>query len=99
MLLPNLKQYIGKYLLRDNGNYKWMFKVIDVIDRHKLLVTEALDIYPTPRAYKRGIRGFLEAAVEDIDSHKCGDDMRLPTKEDFNIYRESWRKIVFLRKL
>lgn len=92
----NLKQYIGQYILRENKDYKWIFKIVDVIDKHKLYITQALDIYPSPRAYK-GMNNFLKVAVEDIDQYKCTDDMRLPTKEEMNIYKQYWRKIIFLK--
>ena len=98
--VENLKQYIGKYVLRENDNYKWMFKVVSVVNDKILLVTEAMDLEPKVRAYKHGtINRFFEVDRECIDKLSYGDTMRLPTKEELNLYRQYWRKIAFLGHL
>lgn len=91
-----LKKYIGKYILRKNNDYKWMFKLVDVVDNGYLIVTQPLDIYPKPRLYKCG--DFLGNHKENVVIG-TKDDMRLPTKEEFNLYRKSWRKLIYLGHL
>lgn len=96
--VENLKQYIGKYVLRENREYKWMFKIVSVENCDQIKVTEALDIYPKPRAYKHGIKGFRNVDFEDIRV-RSEYTMRMPTKEEMDIYRQFWRKIIYLGHL
>lgn len=96
--VENLKQYIGKYVLRENREYKWMFKIVSVENCDRIQVTEALDIFPKPRAYKQGIKGFRNVGLENIGT-RSEYIMRLPTKEEMNTYRQFWRKIIYLGHL
>ena len=78
----SLRKYIGKILLCDNGIYKWMYKVVSVKDirNHCIVyVTQGMDIYPQPRAYKHGeSNSFNNVDTEDI----YYGELREPTKEE-----------------
>ena len=91
--VENLERYIGKILLCDNGIYKWMYKVISVENNTTLHVTQGMDIYPTPRAYKHGDSNlFNNIDTEDISY----GELRKPTKEELNLYRKYSRELIFL---
>ena len=80
-------------MLCDNGIYKWMYKVVSVGDNCTLYVTQGMDIYPQPRAYKHGpIKKFNDIDYEDISYGK----LREPTKEELNLYRKYSRELILL---
>ena len=89
-----LYKYIGKYLLRENREYKWIFKLVDVLGGNSILVTQGVDIYPTPRMYHSGgitifNKTWDETPNEDVLT-------RLPTKKEMNQYRQYTRELIFL---
>ena len=92
----SLRKYIGKILLCDNGIYKWMYKVVSVknIKNHcTLYVTQGMDIYPQPRAYKHGeSNSFNNVDTENISY----GELREPTKEELNLYRKYSRELILL---
>jgi hypothetical protein len=92
MTTLELKKYKGKILTRNNINYTWMFKLVDVDNCGTLLVTQGMDIFPQPRAYHgRGIKDFNK-----IHDEINGDNITIPTKEEMKLYRKYTREIILL---
>ena len=91
-----LRKYIGKILLCDNGIYKWMYKVVSVKNIRNyciVYVTQGMDIYPQPRAYKYGDSNlFNNVYAENIHY----GELREPTKEELNLYRKYSRELILL---
>ena len=88
-----LDKYIGKYVLRENADYKWIVKLIDVVkSRNSIMVTQGMDIYPKPRAYHRN------SSFNTIWEERPSTDsfFRLPTKEEMNLYRQYSRELILL---
>lgn len=88
----NFKQYIGKILLKENAGYKWMFKVIDITLDGNFKVVHGMDIYPQPNAYHCHMDG---CSFDDIFT-EANVDVRLPTKEELNLYRKYARELRLL---
>jgi len=92
--IEKLSKYIGKYILRDSGDCKWMFKLLGVKNNKTLIVTQGMDVYPKARAYHgRGIKDFNTQWAEDVYSQS---KLRLPTKNELNLYRQFSREIILL---
>ena len=92
--IRDLDKYIGKLIVVDNHEYKWMFKLLNY---NKLLnqatITQPIDILPKPRFYDystcRDAENFNKITKEPIaDFYSYG----LPTKEDLNLYRKYTRE-------
>ena len=90
MTEKELIKYIGKILIKENSQYKWMFKLID-FDEYSLIVTQGMDIFPQPRAY-RNESHFNEVCHEQL----ALDYTRPPTKEELNLYRKYTRELRLL---
>ena len=90
MTKKELIKYIGKILIKENSQYKWMFKLID-FDEYSLIVTQGMDIFPQPRAY-HNVSHFNEVWHEEL----ALDYTRLPTKEELNLYRKYTRELRLL---
>ena len=89
-----LYKYIGKYLLRENRDYKWIFKLVDVIGENSILVTQGVDIYPIPRMYHSGGITIFNKTWDETPSRDVLT--RLPTKKEMNQYRQYTRELIFL---
>lgn len=87
----NFKRYLGKILLKDNSDYKWMFKVIDITRDGNFIVTHGMDIYPQPRAY-HSVACFNETFSEQ----NIPSIIRLPNKHELNLYRKYTRELILL---
>lgn len=92
--ITKLKEHIGKYILRDNREYKWIFKLLNVKNIREITITQGMDIYPKARAYHgRGITDFNKQWEEDVYTET---KLRLPTKDEMNLYRKYSREIILL---
>ena len=89
--IEELSKYIGKYILRDTENCKWVLKLLGVKNNKTLIVTQGMDIYPKARAY-RGIKDFNTQWKEDVYPNS---KLRLPIKNELNLYRQFSREIIF----
>jgi len=90
MTKKELIKYIGKILIKENSEYKWMFKLIN-FNKHKMKATQGMDIFPKPRAY-RSESHFNDA----FDEALALNDTRTPTKEELNLYRKYTRELILL---
>lgn len=89
-----LEKYIGKILLNGNGIYKWMYKLVGVVNDEFIEITQGMDIFPEPRAYKHGpTKQFNNVDYEDLYNAK---ELREPTKEELNLYRKYSRELILL---
>ena len=85
MTNKEIKQNIGKILVKSNREYTWMFKLIDINpDYNDLIVTYGMDIKPQPKAYHCQIcDNPFNKTFEEINV-----DVRIPTKKELNLYRK-----------
>jgi len=89
----------GNILLRTNGIYTWMFKLVDV-DKEKqiLYITNPIDIFPKPRffcdsrtpVYKCPSNNFFSIYKESFVLNNY--NTRLPTKNELQLYNKYTRK-------
>ena len=90
----NIDKYIGKLIVVDNHQYRWMFKLLNYNKLlHQATITQPIDILPKPRFYEystcRDAENFNKITKEPIvDFYSYG----LPTKEDLNLYRKYTRE-------
>ena len=94
MTTEELKQHKGKILTKCNCGYTWMFKLIDVDTQNKKAITiNGINILPRPNVYAKlgDICGFNTVCCERYIS--C---IRVPTKEEMNLYRKYTREIKLL---
>ena len=96
MTLQEIEKCKGKIIAKDNQDYVWLFKVLDVrnINSEKnveLTATQGMDVYPIPRAY-RGTEAFNKPYREI----SVINTMRMPTKAELNLYRKYSRELKLL---
>ena len=90
----NIHQFIGKILLKENENYKWMFKVVDVdMKNNILLVTNPLDISPRHRFYLKAVvkyvqneNNFFYDVIRESLLQTRYEILRTPTKNELLEY-------------
>ena len=91
----------GNILLRKNGIYTWMFKLVDV-DKEKqiLYITNPIDIFPKPRFFcdtripvcKCPSNNFFSVYQEYFVLNDNHERIRLATKNELQLYNEYTRK-------
>lgn len=99
MTKKELKSHIGKIITKQNWRCLWMFKLINVLDDddesdEPLIVTQGLDILPTPRQYHA--ETYSVSFNEPFEEIHCSEITRLPTKEELNLYRKYSRELRLL---
>ena len=99
MTKTELRQNIGKIIAKDdNKKYIWLFKLVDVPKgKQDLIVTQGIDILPTPRTYHTDF--FKEHKFTDNFKEEYSYQaklIRLPTKDELNLYRKYTRELILL---
>jgi hypothetical protein len=90
----------GNILLRENKEYKWMFKLVGVNKEKQILyITNPIDIFPKPRFFCEGRIPIYKCISNDffsvyeeyfvLDSKRM---LRLPTKNELQLYNKYTRK-------
>ena len=91
----------GNILLRENKVYKWMFKLVGVNKEKQILyITNPIDIFPKPRffcdtrvpIYKCISNDFFSVYEEDLIPNDNSIKIRLPTKNELQLYNKYTRK-------
>ena len=96
MTKTELRQNIGKIIAKDNKHYIWLFKLVDVPKgKQDLIVTQGIDILPTPRTYHTDF--FKEHKfIDNFEEAYQAKLIRLPTKDELNLYRKYTRELILL---
>jgi hypothetical protein len=103
MTKTELRQNIGKIIAKDNKDYIWLFKLIEVPKGDKdLVVTQGMDVFPVPRTYSKDLYGMWEEHNKEYSFNTPFEEnyqphiTRLPTKEEINLYRKYTRELRLL---
>lgn len=98
MTKTELRQNIGKIIAKDNKEYIWLFKLVDVPKgKRDLVVTQGIDVFPTPKTYHIDLfkeHKFIDNFEEVYDYQ--AKLIRLPTKDELNLYRKYTRELILL---
>ena len=89
MTIAEIIKHKGKILVKNNYNYTWMFKLIGLVNSYEIQTIYGMDIKPCPRIYN--CNGFNATSIEAIN-----ESIRIPTKEELNLYRKYTREIKLL---